>query len=65
MPEQDKVPSPASHRDAVYNAIGNAAVSRQSKPSVQSDCKRDQKEGDQPGNDLLIVSARRKDPHHQ
>lgn len=33
-----------------------------SEPSVQSDCKRDQKKGDQPGNNLLIVSAHRKDP---
>ena len=38
----------------------NAKRCSQSKPSVQSNCKRDQKEGDQPGNHLLIVSAHRK-----
>ena len=46
-------------RGRIVDESRNAKCS-QSKPSVQSNCKRDQKEGDQPGNHLLIVSAHRK-----
>ena len=33
-------------------------------PSVQSECKREPKEGDQPGNDLFIMSAHRQHTYH-